>query len=75
MQEFDQCIKVVGKTAKRKVNEEDFYDGIKRLYSDDASHVDVLCVQPTTCAGELLRCVGIGTMLGTAHDFTARVNN
>lgn len=75
LQEYEQCIKLFGKPAKRKVNEEDFYDGIKRLYSDDSAHVDALCIQPITCASELLRCTSVGPALGAAHDFTARVNN
>jgi len=61
------------KSSKRKVDDvvnDDFYDGIKRLYAEDgASSADVSA--PSTCAGEVLRCPSSLQM----HDFITRVNN
>jgi len=61
------------KSSKRKVDDvvnDDFYDGIKRLYADDgAASADVATA--STCAGEVLRCPSSLQM----HDFITRVNN
>jgi len=65
---------VVGsKSSKRKVDDvvnDDFYDGIKRLYAEDGTtSADVATV--STCAGEVLRYPSSLQM----RDFVTRVNN
>jgi len=67
------------KPGKRKVSEiasDEFYDGIKRLYAEDAiamQSADVM--MKSSCAGELLRYPsGSGGGLSN-HDFVTRVNN
>jgi len=61
------------KSSKRKVDDvvnDDFYDGIKRLYAEDgAPSADVATA--STCAGEVLRYPSSLQM----HDFVTRVNN
>lgn len=62
------------KPAKRKVSEiasDEFFDGIKRLYAEEAiaSMPDVV---KTTCAGEMLRLPS-GAL--SKRDFITRVNN
>ena len=67
------------KPAKRKVNEiasDEFYDGIKRLYAEDAmSTVSADVVMTTTCAGEMLRRPSSTSVGLSKRDFITRVNN
>jgi len=65
---------ISSKSSKRKVDDvvsdDDFYDGIKRLYAEDGMmSADVATV--STCAGEVLRYPGSLQM----RDFVTRVNN
>lgn len=69
------------KPAKRKVDDmmqDDFYDGIKRLYAEDvaaaaASLAAASDMKPAmTCASEMLRCP---TSRQKRSDFITRVNN
>lgn len=67
------------KPAKRKASEianDEFYDGIKRLYAEDSIAMQSADgVMKTTCAGELLRYPsGSGGGL-SKRDFITRVNN
>lgn len=61
------------KSSKRKVDDminDDFYDGIKRLYAEDGSaSADVATA--STCAGEVLRYPCSLQM----REFITRVNN
>jgi hypothetical protein len=63
------------KPAKRKVSEiasDEFYDGIKRLYAEDAiNSMSTDVVMKTTCAGEMLRHPSALSQ----RDFITRVNN
>lgn len=64
---------VCSKSSKRKVDDvinDDFYDGIKRLYAEEGGpSADVATA--STCAGEVLRYPTSLQM----HDFITRVNN
>jgi len=66
---------ICGKSSKRKVDDmvnDDFYDGIKRLYAEDgvaSAAADVATA--STCAGEVLRCPNALQMC----DLITRVNN
>jgi len=64
---------IFSKSSKRKVDDvinDDFYDGIKRLYAEDGvAAADVAAA--STCAGEVMRCPSSLQM----HDFITRVNN
>lgn len=66
-------VAIGSKSSKRKVDDvvnDDFYDGIKRLYAEDGTtSADVATV--STCAGEVLRCPSSLQM----RDFVTRVNN
>jgi hypothetical protein len=68
---------VYPKPAKRKVDDivtDDFYEGIKRLYSEDASSSQSAPERATmTCAGEMLRCPSSTAV--QKHDYITRVNN
>lgn len=62
------------KSTKRKVDDvvnDDFYDGIKRLYAEDGVTSAADVATASTCAGEVLRCPSSLQM----HDFVTRVNN
>lgn len=63
------------KPAKRKIDDmtqDDIYDGIKRLYAEDAATSLASEIKPTTtCAGEMLR----HPATRQKRDFITRVNN
>jgi len=67
------------KPAKRKASEiasDEFYDGIKRLYAEDAmGNVPADVVMKTTCAGEMLRHPSSTSTGLSNRDFITRVNN
>jgi len=69
----DVTLATCNKSAKRKVDDvvnDDFYDGIKRLYAEDGTaSADIAAT--STCAGEVLRCPNSLQM----RDFVTRVNN
>jgi len=65
---------ICSKSSKRKVDDvvnDDFYDGIKRLYAEDGGMTSADVATASTCAGEVLRCPGSLQMC----DFVTRVNN